>query len=143
MCGSRTDCRRFIRCRELPAHQDDDDDGQLRHQIGGRQLERHRCGEVRAFAKNRSRQRDGCVRARRRCRAKSGRSSLLISPFEITAWTTPESPNPRISGHKISQNIANAIQRAWPKAAMKFAMIRLCSRRSRPGFCTNRDLQSW
>jgi hypothetical protein len=39
-------------------------------------------------------------------------SNRLTSPFETTAWTTPESPNPNISGHKISQNIAKAIQRA-------------------------------
>ena len=43
----------------------------------------------------------------------SGRS-LLISPFETTACTTPDKPNPKINGHKISQNIANAIQSAWP-----------------------------
>jgi hypothetical protein len=32
----------------------------------------------------------------------SGRS-LLISPFETTACTTPDKPNPKINGHKISQ----------------------------------------
>jgi hypothetical protein len=39
-------------------------------------------------------------------------SNLPISPFETTAWTTPERPNPKINGHKISQNIANAIHSA-------------------------------
>jgi hypothetical protein len=42
---------------------------------------------------------------------------LLISPFETTACTTPDKPNPKINGHKISQNIANAIQSAWPISA--------------------------
>src|SRR5262249_2489293 len=46
----------------------------------------------------------------------SSGSKRLISVFETTAWTTPESPNPKINGHKISQNMANAIQSAWPGA---------------------------
>jgi hypothetical protein len=42
---------------------------------------------------------------------------LLISPFETTACTTPDKPNPKINGHKISQNMANVIQSAWPISA--------------------------
>jgi hypothetical protein len=45
---------------------------------------------------------------------------LLISAFETTAWTKPESPNPKINGHKISQNMANAIQSAWLRAGRTF-----------------------
>src|ERR1700731_2708295 len=50
-------------------------------------------------------------------------SSRLISPLETTAWTTPESPKPKISGHKISQNIANAIHRACPKAFINSVIV--------------------
>ena len=46
----------------------------------------------------------------------SSGNNFVISLFETTAWTAPDSPNPKINGHKISQNMANAIQRAWPKA---------------------------
>src|ERR1700682_4950020 len=30
---------------------------------------------------------------------------------ETKAWTTPESPNPKMSGHSVSQNMKNAIRR--------------------------------
>src|SRR5439155_26939404 len=46
----------------------------------------------------------------------SSGNNFVISLFETTAWTAPDSPNPKINGHKISQNMANAIQRGWPKA---------------------------
>src|SRR5207237_9740777 len=49
-------------------------------------------------------------------------NNLVISLFETTACTTADNPKPRISGHKISQNIANAIHRAWPRA-VKTSMI--------------------
>ena len=57
----------------------------------------------------------------------SSGNSFVISLFETTAWTTPESPNPKINGHKISQNIANAIQRAWPRATITFVIISIFS----------------
>src|SRR5205085_7983104 len=43
-------------------------------------------------------------------------NSRVISLLETTACTTADKPKPRMSGHKISQNMANAIQRAWPRA---------------------------
>jgi hypothetical protein len=55
------------------------------------------------------------------CKSERGEESgrrRLISPFVTTAWTIPDRANPRISGHKISQPIAKAIQSAetsaWP-----------------------------
>ncbi len=41
-------------------------------------------------------------------RGESSGSSRRISPFETTACTAPESAKPRISAHRISQNIPNA-----------------------------------
>src|SRR5438874_4969988 len=43
-------------------------------------------------------------------------NSRVISLLETTACTTADKPKPRMRGHKISQNMANAIQRAWPRA---------------------------
>jgi hypothetical protein len=45
-------------------------------------------------------------------RGESSGSSRLISPLEITAWTTPDRPKPRMSAQRISQNMANARLRA-------------------------------
>ncbi len=45
-------CERFGR-HEGPAHEDDEDDAQLEHQVGRGHLESHRGGEVSAFAKDR------------------------------------------------------------------------------------------
>src|SRR5437660_419319 len=42
-------------------------------------------------------------------RGLSSGNSRLISRCETTAWTTPESANPRISGHRISHPMASAI----------------------------------
>src|SRR5207253_4084569 len=44
--------------------------------------------------------------------------SRVISLLETTACTTADNPKPRMSGHKISQNMANAIHSAWPRAVM-------------------------
>jgi hypothetical protein len=41
--------------------------------------------------------------------------------LETTAGTTADSENPRISGHRISQNIANAMRRASQTA------MRMCT----------------
>src|SRR6266403_4857703 len=43
-------------------------------------------------------------------------NNRVISLLETTACTTADKPKPRMRGHKISQNMANAIQRAWPRA---------------------------
>src|SRR5437870_9292261 len=43
-------------------------------------------------------------------------NSRIISLLETTACTTADKPKPRMRGHKISQNMANAIQSAWPRA---------------------------
>src|SRR5713101_3458981 len=40
----------------------------------------------------------------------SSGKSFVISRFETTACTTADKPNPRISAHRISQNIAKAIE---------------------------------
>jgi hypothetical protein len=53
----------------------------------------------------------------------SSGNSRLISDFDTTACTTPDKPKPRMSGHKISQNIANAIQSAWPRAVIKLIIV--------------------
>src|SRR5215471_20190579 len=45
-------------------------------------------------------------------REESSGKSWLISLLETTACTTPDSAKPRINGHKISQNIANAMDSA-------------------------------
>ena len=42
----------------------------------------------------------------------SSGSQRPISPLETTACTTPDNVKPKIRGHRISQNIAKAIQRA-------------------------------
>ena len=49
--------------------------------------------------------------------------SLVISLLETTACTTADKPKPRMSGHKISQNMANAIHSAWPSATIKLEII--------------------
>src|SRR5437763_14612108 len=53
----------------------------------------------------------------------SSGNNFVISLFETTAWTTPDKPKPKINGHKISQNMANAIQRAWPRAMIRFIIV--------------------
>jgi hypothetical protein len=45
-------------------------------------------------------------------RGESSGSSRLISFLETTACTTADRVNPRMSAHRISQNIANAIESA-------------------------------
>src|SRR5436305_11434967 len=50
-------------------------------------------------------------------------SNFVISLLETTACTTADNPKPRISGHKISHSIANAIQSAWPRVGT-MAMIK-------------------
>lgn len=57
---------------ELPAHQQRQDDAQLRHEVGRTDLERHRGGEVGALAEQRSRQGHRGIRARRRGRPQPG-----------------------------------------------------------------------
>src|SRR5437016_13203295 len=47
----------------------------------------------------------------------SSGNNFVISLLETTACTTADKPKPRISGHKISHSMANAIQSAWPRAA--------------------------
>jgi len=56
----------------------------------------------------------------------SGRSRL-ISPLVTTACTTPDWAKPRISGHKISQPIAKAIESAETSA---WAIVDICDRSS-------------
>ena len=57
---------------ELPADQDRQDDAELDDEVGRRELEGHRGGEVGALAEDRSRQGDRRVGARRRRRAEPG-----------------------------------------------------------------------
>jgi len=45
-------------------------------------------------------------------RGESSGRRRLISVFETTACTTPESAKPRMSAQRISQNIAKAIESA-------------------------------
>ena len=42
----------------------------------------------------------------------SSGNNFVISLLETTACTTADKPKPRMSGHKISQNMANAIHNA-------------------------------
>src|SRR5258707_12765765 len=51
-------------------------------------------------------------------RGRSSGSSRLISLWETTACTTAERKNPRISGHRISHPMANAMANACEKASM-------------------------
>ena len=53
----------------------------------------------------------------------SGRSRL-ISLFETAAWTAPDKLKPRMSGHKISQNMAKAIQSAWLSALINCILLK-------------------
>jgi len=48
--------------------------------------------------------------------ARAPARSWLISLFVTTAWTMPDRAKPRISGHRISQPIAKAIQSAETSA---------------------------
>ena len=45
---------------------------------------------------------------------------MLISAFETTACTTPDKPNPKINGHKISQNIANVNTPGYHRLEVSF-----------------------
>src|SRR5438874_3738613 len=49
--------------------------------------------------------------------------SRVISLLETTACTTADKPKPRMRGHKISQNMANAIHSAWPISVRVFMSI--------------------
>ena len=60
--------------RKLPAHQNDHDDAEFDHQIRRGELKRDRRGEVRALAKDGTRQSHRRVRARRRRRAEAARN---------------------------------------------------------------------
>src|SRR6266536_3823751 len=55
--------------------------------------------------------------ARQSERGESSGSSRLISLLETTACTAPVRAKPRISAHRVSQNIANASPSAWPMGA--------------------------
>src|SRR6266540_3791770 len=55
--------------------------------------------------------------ARHTDRGESSGSSRLISLLETTACTALDRAKPRISAHRISQNIANASPSAWPTGA--------------------------
>jgi hypothetical protein len=122
---------------ELPAQQHRHDDAQLDDQVGGGELERHRRGEVGALAEDRPGQRHRRIRTRRGGRTESGRdgqrlgessgSSRLISRFDTTACTAPDRAKPRMSAHRISQNIANARLRACPSPPSKVLMSSLPS----------------
>ena len=50
---------------ELPSDQDREDDPELEDEVGRAELERHRAGEVGALTKQRARERDGGIGARR------------------------------------------------------------------------------
>src|SRR5215467_15559059 len=54
-------------------------------------------------------------------RGEESGSRRLISPFVTTAWTTPDRAKPRISAHRISQPITNAIDRAERRAFSIFS----------------------
>src|SRR5215813_6183690 len=54
-------------------------------------------------------------------RGEESASRRLISPFVTTAWTRPDKEKPRISAHRISQPIANAIDRADRRAFSIFS----------------------
>ena len=53
--------------RELPSDENDEKDAELDHEVRRREFERHRRGEVGAFAEQRACERYRGVRARRRC----------------------------------------------------------------------------
>src|SRR5437870_11546608 len=53
----------------------------------------------------------------------SSGNNFVISLLETTACTTADNPKPRISGHKISHSIANAIQSARPRAVAKSMVL--------------------
>jgi hypothetical protein len=66
--------------RELPAHQQREDHPKFDHQVGGSDLERHRRGEVSAFAEQRAGQRDRRVGARRGRGTKPGSDRKRAGP---------------------------------------------------------------
>src|SRR6266550_6776310 len=51
-------------------------------------------------------------------RVESSGSSRVISRLDTTAWTIPDSANPRIRGHRISHVIPNATESAWTMASI-------------------------
>ena len=53
----------------------------------------------------------------------SSGKSFVICDFDTTACTAPDNPNPKINGHKISQNMANAIHKACPKEFINSVII--------------------
>src|SRR6266403_805961 len=60
----------------------------------------------------------------------SSGNNLVISLLETTACTAADKPKPRMSGHKISHSMANAIQSAWPRAVTTI-IVQVQSSRSR------------
>jgi hypothetical protein len=67
---------------EMPSHEHDQDDTQFKHQVGGRHLECHGGREVRALAKDRSRNRNGRVGAGRgsgpECKRDADRARAVV-----------------------------------------------------------------
>src|SRR6201993_3874163 len=101
---------------ELPAHQDDDDDAQFEHKIGGSQLEGHCRREVCTLAKDRPGKRHRGVGTRRGSGTEAecdgnrpwpivGKQAAHLA-VRYHRWAMPESVKPRISGHRISHPMA-------------------------------------
>ena len=111
--------------RELPAEQQRHDDPELDDEVGRGELERHRRGEVGALAEERPRERDGGVGAattrprRGRWRSPASAASRRAAagasrPSRRPPAPPPRARSPRISAHRISQNIPNANESASP-----------------------------
>jgi hypothetical protein len=102
------------------------DNAELEYEVGGCHLESPSSREVRAFAEDRSRNRDGRVGAGRGSGPKSQRmpierglslrSRQLISRCETTARMTADSAKPSTRGHRISHPGENAMPSAFNRA---------------------------
>jgi hypothetical protein len=103
----------------LPAQKNNHDDPEFRDQVGRSELEDHRSCKIRSLSKDRTASATAAYehdedaapnpQALASVFGELLGSIRLISPFETTACTTPESAKPRMSGQRISQNMAEAM----------------------------------
>ena len=115
-----------IRSARMKATMPPFDNAELEYEVGGCHLESHSSREVRAFAEDRSRNRDGRVGAGRGSGPRASAMPIerglslgrrrLISRCETTARMTADRAKPSTRGHRIFHPVANAMSSAFNRA---------------------------
>jgi hypothetical protein len=115
---------------ELPGDQQCEDDADFDHQVGRRDLERHRRSEACPFAEQRPCQRHRGIRTRRGSGTQSGRlrqrdrssspGVRTTASRRTTAWTTADNVNPSMRDQVTCHVIVPAMPSASPIASTTF-----------------------